>query len=116
MHNMNVRIVPSICVLGFGIMASAWVAVFGYQNFDWALHSSLSVLAASILASLALIQKWTHFAWLPLAAYTVACIGIITDQQTLTTAGYFSFAVATVWHGHQKEKIGKPNDKTYSSY
>lgn len=77
---MNVRIVPAICLLGFGIMASAWVAVFGYQNFDWALHSSLSVLAA------------------------------------LATSGYFSFAVATVWHGHQKEKIGKPNDKTYSSY
>lgn len=59
---MNARIVPAICVLGLGVIASVLVAVFGSQHFDWILHLGLSILAAGILASLALIQKWTHFA------------------------------------------------------
>ena len=111
---MNVRMVPAICVLCFGVTASIWAALFGYQNFDWVLHLGLSVLAASILALLALVQKWTHFAWLPLAAYTVACIGIFIEQETLATSGYFIFAVATVWHGHQREEIGKRNTKVHN--
>lgn len=103
---MNVRIVPAICILGLGVAASVWVAVFGSQEFDWVLHLVLSFLAAGVLTAVALVQKWTHFAWLPLAAYAVACIGIIAEQGALTTTGYFIFAVLTVWHGHQKEKMG----------
>lgn len=111
---MNVRIVPAICILGLGVAASVWVAVFGSQGFDWVLHLGLSFLAAGILVAVAVIQKWTHFAWLPLAAYAVACIGIIAEQEAFTTTGYFIFAVLTVWHGHQKEKIG--NRSTIKSH
>ncbi|PXA75180.1 hypothetical protein [Auritidibacter sp. NML100628] len=109
---MNVRIVPAIGVLGLGVVAAVWVAVFGSPSFDWVLHLGLSFFAAGILTTVAVLQQWQHFAWLPLAGFAVAAIGIITEQASLATTGYFIFAVTTVWHGHQKEKTAQQNHTT----
>lgn len=104
---MTPRIVPALCILALGLISSMIVLAVDALSGDWVVHAGSSVLAAGVLAAVAGVQKWTHFAWLPVLGFAVASGGFIAGQSTVVTTGLFAFAVLTVWHGHQQEGNGR---------
>lgn len=103
---MKARIIPALSILAVGLISAVIVLVSDALTGDWMLHLASAVLAAGLLAMIATIQKWEHFAWLPVLGFVVASGGFIAGEQTVLITGLLMFAVLTVWHGHQREGRG----------
>ena len=106
---MKARIAPALCILTLGILSSVIVLTADALTGDWVVHIGATVLAAGILAMIATVQNWIHFAWLPVLGFAVASGALVAGQTGLIYVGLFMFTILTVWHGHQQEGNGGIN-------
>lgn len=111
----SVRIIPALCIVTLGAVSSLLAISVENLQGNWVSKSFVTVLAAGIMATAALVQKWKYFAWLPVVAFAVACASFLAGQGTATSASYFAFTVLVVWHSHQKERAGGPHPPNQSA-
>lgn len=104
---MKTALFSGLGIIVTGLASILFALVIPSSSGDFVVHAGTTVLAAGVLFAVAAVQKWRHFAWLPLLGFAVTCAGYVAGMSAMTLVGLSSFTVLTIWHGHQKEGKGR---------